>query len=98
MLITQAELAEWLQVSEWTIWAMRRRGELPAAVRVGRMLRWRIGTLEKWLRDNERPASEFDAVFCERAQKCSQGRNKSKKRTGKPRGRPTKREQVEGKS
>jgi len=99
-LITQSDLAERLQVSEWMIWAMRKRGELPPAVRVGRMLRWQTSTIDKWLEDSEMSASEFDPVLSKRAEICVRSRN-LKKKTGKKQtraGRPTKKEQVEGRS
>ena len=96
-LLSQAQLAEILGVTEWTIWSMRRRNLLPPAVMVGKSLRWRACVVEQWILDNERPSNEFDAELCERAEKAVAGRSQKKpkpNKTQKRRGRPTKAEQI----
>jgi len=102
-LLTQAALAEWLCVSEWQIWALRRRNELPPAVRVGKALRWREETIRAWLANNEKPSGEFDSVLCARAEKAAAARNQGSKEKlekgcepRKKRGRPRKEVVVEG--
>jgi len=101
-LLNQTQLAEILGVTEWTIWSLRRRNLLPPAIRVGKSLRWRACIVEKWILDNERPANEFDAELCERAEKAVASRSQKSKPQPKPektkkparRGRPTKAEQI----
>jgi len=101
-ILSQSDLANVLGVTEWTIWAMRKRGELPAAVRIGRQVKWRPEVIEKWLIQKEKPASEFDVVFSDRAQKAaasrgqSQNINNAKKQPAKKIGRPTKKSKIEG--
>jgi len=90
--ITQAELAERWKLSEWAIWSMRRRGELPAALRICRRLRWRLSVIEDWEMKQTIPASEFDPVLCERAAKAvkARGQKQVKVEAERTRGRPTK--------
>jgi len=96
---SMADFAQLLQVTKHTIWQMRRRGELPPAIRVGRYLRWRPEVVEQYLRDAEKPANEFDPVLCARAEKAAVGRNPAVEKTSNHplirRGRPTKKESVE---
>jgi len=102
-MLKQSDLANLLQVSEWTIWAMRRRNELPPATRIGRYLRWDQDVITAWQNEREKPSEEFDPAFCERSAKAVRARKKIKgkasDRSAKKipnRGRPTKAEQVEG--
>jgi len=97
-LLTQDDLAAWLGVSTWSIWNMRKKGLLPEAVRLGRSLRWRPEVIEQWILDRERPAADFDPVFCKRADAARKGREAKKCDGGavkKMRGRPSKQHQVE---
>jgi len=101
-MLTQADLAELLQVSEWTIWSMRRRGELPPVIPLGsgRGIRWRAELIDAWLIDRERPAHEFDPVLCEQSQTAISSRKKSITKPAtevkkKRRGPRTKKERVE---
>lgn len=48
-LITAEKLAELLGVSIRTLWRLRRSGKLPAPVRIGGCVRWRIETVQAWL-------------------------------------------------
>ena len=43
------ELAEYLGVSEWTLYEWRNRRQGPPAIKVGRLLRWRMSDVESWL-------------------------------------------------
>jgi predicted DNA-binding transcriptional regulator AlpA len=50
-LITAAQVARLLQISMRTLWRMRSGGQLPAPVRVGSAVRWRIEEITKWIAD-----------------------------------------------
>jgi len=99
-LMSQDTLANRLDVSIWTVWKLRKLGVLPPAVRIGKSLRWREEVIESWIAENERPAGEFDSSLCERSEKAARGRGVSvtveMEKRKKRKGRPTKREQVEG--
>jgi excisionase family DNA binding protein len=51
--MTPDEVAERLRVPRATLYAWRYRGIGPAAVRVGRHLRYRIEAVEQWEREQE---------------------------------------------
>ena len=46
LLLSAAELAELLGVSARHVWRLRDAGELPAPIRLGRLVRWRRSTVE----------------------------------------------------
>ncbi len=50
---TIAVLADYLGVTEQTIYEWRTRGYGPKAVRVGKHLRWRAAVVEKWIESVE---------------------------------------------
>ena len=52
-LLTPAEVAAWLQVPLSTLRIWRHRREGPPAVKVGRLLRYRAGAVEAWLKAQE---------------------------------------------
>jgi excisionase family DNA binding protein len=56
-LLTTDELADYLGVPKGTLYAWRTRGEGPAAIRVGRHLRWRASHVEEWLAEREAKSS-----------------------------------------
>lgn len=49
VLLTVRQLAIMLQLSPKTIARMRRAGRLPAPVRRGRAVRWRLDDVTRWL-------------------------------------------------
>jgi len=98
--ITQAKLALRWQISEWAIWSMRRRGDLPPALRVCRRLRWRLSVIEEWEEKHTQEAKEFDPVLCERAARAlaARGQKPVKVKVEAKRGRPTKAALIEQRS
>lgn len=52
-LLTPVEVADWLQVPLSTLRIWRHRREGPPAVKVGRLLRYRTGAVEAWLKAQE---------------------------------------------
>jgi len=63
LLIPAIEFARLLQVSTRTLWRLRSAGDLPAPVRFGGTVRWRLEEVRKWIaegcpppraRENER--------------------------------------------
>lgn len=63
LLIPAVEFARLLQVSTRTLWRLRSAGDLPAPVRFGGTVRWRLEEVQKWIaegcpapraRENER--------------------------------------------
>jgi excisionase family DNA binding protein len=59
-ILTVAELAEWLRVTEKTVYRMTQRGELPH-VRVGRAVRYRRQDIEAYLERQVRHGMDEDA-------------------------------------
>ncbi len=49
LLIPAAEVARMLQVSARTLWRLRSAGQLPAPVRLGGTVRWRLDEVRKWI-------------------------------------------------
>lgn len=46
-----AQLAEVLGCSERHVWRRHAAGELPAAVHIGRLVRWSRSLIERWIAD-----------------------------------------------
>ena len=51
-LMTVEQMAEYLQVDEYTIYAWARKGKMPA-FKVGRFWRFRKEDIDKWLEENK---------------------------------------------
>ena len=49
LLVPAAEVARMLQVSARTLWRLRSAGQLPALVRLGGAVRWRLEEIRKWI-------------------------------------------------
>ena len=56
-LLTVAQVAATLQLSERTVWRMTSTGDLPRPLRFGRAVRWRRQTILDRLRDMEKNAT-----------------------------------------
>ncbi len=54
-LVDVRAVAEMFNVHPRTIWNMERRGDLPPAMRMKQVVRWRLSDIEEWL-DGNRPA------------------------------------------
>jgi len=48
-LITARKLAQLLEVSTRTLWRLRSAGRLPAPVRLGGAVRWRLDEVQEWI-------------------------------------------------
>lgn len=48
-LLTARAVAERLNTTEANVRMMRRRGQLPPAVKIGRRVRWRANDVDAWL-------------------------------------------------
>lgn len=48
-LVRPAKVAERLGISVVTLWRMRRRGDFPPPLRIGRAVAWRESELEAWI-------------------------------------------------
>jgi excisionase family DNA binding protein len=53
-LVTRDEVAGWLRIHPRDLRRLVLAGEFPAGIKVGRRLRWRKTTLEKWLDAGEK--------------------------------------------
>ena len=51
-------VASCLNVSPRTVWSMTAAGKFPAAIRIGRLARWRRETVDDWIAEKEREAFE----------------------------------------
>lgn len=51
LFITPRQLAVMLQVSIRTLWRWRSAGRLPAPVRLGGAVRWRLDDVTRWIDD-----------------------------------------------
>lgn len=49
MLVSAEKLAELLDISIRTLWRLRAAGKLPAPVRLGGSVRWRVEEIQKWI-------------------------------------------------
>jgi predicted DNA-binding transcriptional regulator AlpA len=49
VLVTARQLASMLQVSTRTLWRMRSAARLPAPVRLGGSVRWRLDDVTSWI-------------------------------------------------
>jgi len=49
MLVSAEKLAELLDISTRTLWRLRAAGKLPAPVRLGGSVRWRIDEVLAWI-------------------------------------------------
>ncbi|HXG12413.1 MAG TPA: helix-turn-helix domain-containing protein [Gemmataceae bacterium] len=49
LLVDVKQLAQMLNVSPATLWRMRAAGQLPQPVHLGRLARWRMADIQKWL-------------------------------------------------
>jgi excisionase family DNA binding protein len=49
LLITAEELAHLINVSKRTLWRLRSAGDLPAPVRLGSTVRWRVEEIRAWI-------------------------------------------------
>lgn len=49
VLIDQKQLAEMLSISRRTVQRMISRGKLPAPIRIGKMVRWKLQDIKKWI-------------------------------------------------
>lgn len=50
-LYTAEEVAELLRCSVRNVWRLRDVGDLPAAVRIGRLVRWPRKLIDSWIAD-----------------------------------------------
>lgn len=60
-LMNLRQTAEYLNISEGTLSFLRHKGTAPAAIKIGRALRWRRSDLDTWLEDKFAQA-EADAA------------------------------------
>jgi excisionase family DNA binding protein len=49
LLINAEELARLINVSKRTLWRLRSAGDLPAPVRLGSTVRWRLDEIRAWI-------------------------------------------------
>ena len=55
VVLTIGEVSDWLKVRPLTIRRQWIRGEFPAPINIGRVIRWRESDVQRWLK--EQPAS-----------------------------------------
>lgn len=58
-LITAAELAALMQISQRTLWRLLSAGKVIEPVRIGGNTRWRLSEVERWIANGCPPATEF---------------------------------------
>lgn len=49
VLLTAGQVAAMIQVSRRTLWRMLSANRLPAPIRIGGVVRWRIGEINRWI-------------------------------------------------
>ena len=54
VLITDLQVAEFLQCSRRMVWRMAARGNFPKPIHLGRLARWDPEALNEWIRDNRK--------------------------------------------
>lgn len=75
LLLSPSELARYLSVSVRTLWRMRDAGELPAPIKIGRLVRWRKEAVDHWFRETNPTTPE---VIEEAAKKFKDHRRRSR--------------------
>ena len=53
LLLSAADLAHLLSIGTRTVWRLRDAGDLPAPIRLGKLIRWRKAAIERWLAESE---------------------------------------------
>ena len=56
LLLSVKEVAGALAVGQRTVWRLIATGQIPAPFRIGRSVRWRKASFERWLEKRERDA------------------------------------------
>lgn len=56
VLLSAADLARMLSVSVRHVWRLRDAGDLPCPMRLGKLIRWRKATIERWLAESQETA------------------------------------------
>jgi excisionase family DNA binding protein len=51
-------VAKLLSCSPRHVWRLVDRGAMPAPLRIGRLCRWRLGTLREWIREGAKPVRQ----------------------------------------
>lgn len=59
LLLNSREVAKLLTVSDRTVYAMQKSGEMPKPVRIGRAVRWGRAEIMAWVDEGCPPASEW---------------------------------------
>jgi excisionase family DNA binding protein len=59
-LLTAREMASRFRIALRTVWSLTARGALPAPLRWGRVVRWRVADVEKFI-DRQESRSTFPA-------------------------------------
>lgn len=91
-LLTFADLGVYLRLGRTAMHLAKRRGDLPPGFRIGRNLRWQLSTVKEWIKKREETPT-IDPLYANRHTRIGKTNNEN---TSKKRGRPTKKEQVEG--
>lgn len=66
LLVNAGGAAQLCGVSENTWWKMKDSGRCPAPVRVGRLCKWRVDELRKWIAQGCPPVNRAYAEQCRR--------------------------------
>jgi excisionase family DNA binding protein len=61
-LITVEALAKILSVNTFTVYRWKDAGKIPAAVKIGGAVRWRLGEIQDWIRCDCPPRSRWEAM------------------------------------
>jgi len=63
-LLTAEELSQCFPLERTTFWRMRKRGEFPEPIRIGRRIFWRLSAIDRWI-DSRTVSStrEADELF-----------------------------------
>lgn len=51
LLLSARQVAEMLNISTRTLWRLKSAGKLPAAIRIGKCIRWRREDLNTWIEE-----------------------------------------------
>ncbi len=55
LLLSAGALAQLLGVSVRHVWRLRDAGDLPAPIKLGKLIRWRRAAIERWLAECNSP-------------------------------------------
>ena len=65
-LLNVTDLSQCLRISQRQCWRMSKRGLLPAPLRIGRCVRWRLSEISEWLQAGSPARDQWETMRAEK--------------------------------